>query len=232
MRRFVSLVVGTVTAGAVLLLGGVPLPAAANDSSGSSSQGVSATTIRVGIPYIDLSAVRKFGINLDHGNYPDAYKALIADMNAHGGVDGRKLVAFLVPVNPVGTAPAATACTQLAQDDHVFVALAPFQPDCYLTQYAVPTINGSSQDVGKSKGTPNFTLSPPPDAYDPVQLKVLAHDGVFKGKKVGVFGGLTTDESEFHVVESALKKLHVNPVASAVDSAPTGDQSATNQQRR
>jgi hypothetical protein len=227
--RFWSLVVGTLASGSVLLFGAVPSPVA-GASSGTSSQGITGTTIRVGIPYVDLSAVRKFGITLDHGNYSDAYHALIADVNAHGGIDGRELVPLLVPVNPVGTAPAATACTQLAEDDHVFVAFAPQQPDCYLTRYDVPTINGSAQDVSTSGGTPNFTLTPPPLAYDPVQLGVLARHGAFRGKKVGVFAGGVTDQRELKVVQSALKKLQVDPVASAVDSAPTGDQSATNQQ--
>jgi hypothetical protein len=226
----VSLVVGALTAGAVLLPGAGPAPLAAEAASRSSIAGTTATTIRVGIPYVDLSAVRKFGITLDHGNYPDAYNALISDINAHGGIDGRKLVPFLVAVNPVGTAPAATTCTQLAQDDHVFVALAPQQPDCYLTQYGVPTINGSAQDVSATSGAPNFTLTPPPLAYDPLQLAVLARHGIFKGKKVGVFAGQVTDQRELQVVRSALRKLHVNTVDSAVDSAPTGDQSAANQQ--
>jgi hypothetical protein len=227
-RIFVSLVV-TLTVTAVLLLGAVPSPETAEASSGSSSQGVTATTIRVGVPYVDLSAVRKFGITLDHGNYPDAYNALIADINAHGGIDGRKLVPFLAAVDPVGTAPAATACTQLAENDQVFVAFAPQQPDCYLTQYEIPTINGSAQEVSASGATPNFTLTPPPLAYDPVQLGVLARHGVFKGKKVGIFAGGVTDQRELQVVQSALKGLHVDTAASAVDSAPTSDEAATNQ---
>jgi hypothetical protein len=231
-RGFASVVAGTLAAGVVLGVGvgGGPLASAASSNQSASNQSVTATTIRVGVPYTDLSAVRKFGITLDHGNYPDAYKALIANINAHGGINGRKLVLYLVPVSPVGTAPAATACTQLADDDHVFVAFAPYQPDCFLTQYHMPTINGNSQGANTSGGAPNFTMSPPAVAYDPVQLQALARQGVFKGKKVGVFGGLVTDQSEFHVVESALKKLHVDTVSSAVDSAPTGDQSATNQQ--
>ena len=190
---------------------------------------MTATTIRIGIPYVDLAAVRQYGVTLDHGNYPDAYNALIAHMNAHGGVDGRKLVPYLVAVNPVGTAAAATACTQLAQDDNVFVAFAPQQPDCYLSQYGIPTINGTFQDVAVSGGTPNFTMQAPPLAYDPIQLAMFAHEGVFKGKTVGIFGGQVTDEREMQVVESDLKSLHVKVAQSAVDSAPTGDQSATYQ---
>ena len=37
-------------------------------STGSASQGVTATTIRVEVPDVDLASVRKFGVNLDHGD--------------------------------------------------------------------------------------------------------------------------------------------------------------------
>jgi len=192
-------------------------------------QGVTATTIRIGIPYLDLSAVRQFGITLDQGNYPDAYNAIIADLNAHGGVDGRKLVPYLLAVSPVGTAPAATACTQLAADSKVFVAIGPFEPSCFLQQ-GVPTIAGSYQEGPASGIAPNFTLTPPQVAYDPVQLKLFAQQGVFKGKKVGIFAGQTTDAPELHVVESALRSLHVPVVATAVDSGASGDQAAITEQ--
>jgi hypothetical protein len=215
-----------------MLIGGAIAGAGAGPAAGAAapqSQGVTATTIRVGIPYIDFSAIRKFGITLDQGNYPDAYKAIIADLNAHGGVNGRKLVPYLLAVSPVGTAPAATACTQLDADDKIFAAIAPFEPACFLQQ-GVPTIAGSYQEGPASGIAPNFSLTPPQVAYDPVQLKVFAHDGVFKGKKVGIFAGQTTDQDELHVVESALHSLHVPVVATAVDSAASGDQAAINQQ--
>jgi Periplasmic binding protein len=228
-RKVAALAAGMLLLGAVAGTGGALLgPGAAAAASGA-TQGVTATTIRVGIPYIDLSAVRKFGITLDQGNYPDAYRAIIADINAHGGVDRRKLVPFVVAVNPVGTAPSATACTQLVQDDKVFVAISPLQPDCFLRQ-GVPTISGSFQNITARGGAPNFTLTPPGTAYDPVQLAAFAHEGVFKGKKVGLFGGQTTDLNEVRVVDRALQKLHVPVAVSAVDDAPTGDQTAAYQQ--
>jgi hypothetical protein len=212
-----------------VVIGVDPASASSAASGSAASQGVTVTTIRVGVPYVDLAAVRQYGVTLDHGNYPDAYNALIAHINAHGGIDGRKLVPFLVAVNPVGTAAAATACTQLAQDDKVFVAFAPEEPDCYLSQYGIPTINGSFQDLSVSGGTPNFTMQAPPLAYDPIQLAVFAHDGLFRGKTVGIFGGQVTDQRELQVVQSDLKSLHVKVAQSAIDSAPTGDQSATYQ---
>ena len=191
---------------------------------------MTATTIRVGIPYVDLAAVRQFGITLDQGSFPDAYDAMIAQPECLGGINGRNVVPYLVAVNPVGTGPAITACTQLSEDDSVFVAINPQQADCFLQQHHVPTISGTFQDAPSSSGTPNFTLVPPPTAYDPVQLSVLAHQGVFKGKKVGLFAGQETDGAELKVVQSSLKSLGVHVVQSAVDGAPQDDEVATNQQ--
>jgi hypothetical protein len=220
------LVVSTILASGTVIGTGAGSAAGA---AGSPGQGVTATTIRIGVPYIDFSTIRKFGITLDQGNYPDAYNAIIADLNAHGGVDGRKIVPYLLAVSPVGTAPAATACTQLDEDDKIFAAIAPFEPSCFLQQ-GVPTISGSYQEGPASGIAPNFTLTPPQAAYDPVQLNVFAREGVFKGKNVGIFAGQTTDQAELHVVESALHSLHVSVVATAVDAGATGDQAAINQQ--
>ncbi len=225
-KSLVTAVVGALLLSAVAIIG-VAGPASA---ASAPTQGVTATTIRVGIPYVDLAAVRQFGITLDQGSFPDAYNAIIANMNAQGGINGRKLVPYLVAVNPVGTGPAITACTQLSEDDSVFVAINPQQSDCFLQQHHVPTISGTFQDAPSTSATPNFTLQPPPAAYDPVQLAVLAHQGEFKDKKVGLFAGQETDGAELKVVQSSLKSLGVRVVESAVDGAPQNDEVATNQQ--
>jgi Periplasmic binding protein len=210
----------------------VGIAAASPSGASSPSQGVTATTIRVGIPYVDLSAVRQFGVTLNQGNFPDAYNALIADLNAHGGIDGRRVVPYVVAVDPVGTAPSATACTQLAEDDNVLVAIAPQQPDCYVQQYGIPTIAGNFQNAQATNGAPNFNVQPPVAVYDPLQLGALAHRGSFKGKIVGVFAGSRTDENEMHIVQKALQSVHVHVHVeqSAVDDAPPGDETASNQQ--
>ena len=226
-KSLVPPVIGALLLSAVAIVGGAAPVSAATSAP---TQGVTATTIRVGIPYVDLAAVRQFGITLNQGSFPDAYDAVIANLNASGGINGRRIVPYLVAVNPVGTGPAITACTQLSEDDSVFVAINPQQADCFLQQHNVPTISGTFQDAPSSGGTPNFTLVPPPTAYDPVQLSVLAHQGDFKGKKVGLFAGQETDEAELKVVQSSLKSLGVHVVQSAVDGAPQDDEVATNQQ--
>ncbi|MGP0029791.1 MAG: ABC transporter substrate-binding protein [Acidimicrobiales bacterium] len=195
----------------------------------SGTPGVTATTIRVGIPYVDLAAIRALGVNMSWGSVPDAFDAIIDHINAHGGINGRKIVPYLVPVDPSGTTAAATACTQLTEDDTVFAVVGPLEATCYL-EHDTPVV-GSIYAAGTSSGVAqDFTTTPPNSAYDPLQLSVYDKQGVFKHKKVALFGGDPEDESEIPLVQSALAKLHVPVVISAVDSAPQGDTVAENTQ--
>jgi Periplasmic binding protein len=208
----------------------LPAMGSAPAGAASSTPGVTAKTIAVGIPYVDIAYVDKtFGLKLNQGSYPDAYNALFKELNAHGGINGRKVVPFYVAVNPTGTASAASSCTQLVEDDHVFVAFAPLSGICYL-EHGTLTINGTVTATVPGHAAANFTLTPPASAYDPLQIAVLAKQGVFKNKKVGVFGGFTTDEDEMKIVESALAKNHVHVVQTGVNSAPATDQVASFQQ--
>jgi hypothetical protein len=203
-------------------------PAPASASPGS-TPGVTATTIRVGIPYVDVAAVKAVGVNIDWGSVPDAFDAVIDGINARGGIDGRKIVPYIVAVDPTGTAPAATACTQLTEDDTVFAAIAPLQATCYL-QHDVPVVESIYASGTSPTAAEDFTTIPPASAYDPLQLGVYDKQGVFKHKKVAIFGGDESDESELGAVQSDLGKLHVDVVSTAVDSAPQGDLASENAQ--
>jgi Periplasmic binding protein len=205
------------------------LPAEPTSATSSGTPGVTATTIRVGVPYVDVAAVKAVGVNISWGSVPDAFNAVIANINAHGGINGRKIVPYLVAVNPTGTAPAATACTQLTEDDTVFVAIAPLQATCYM-QHNVPVVNSIYASGNSPTTAQDFTTTPPQTAYDPLQLGVYNKQGVFTHKKIAVFGGDAADQSEVASVQTDLAKLHVPVVTTAVDSAPQGDLPAENQQ--
>jgi hypothetical protein len=193
------------------------------------AQGVTRTSITIGIPYIDLATVDKlYGLHLNQGSYPDAYNALIDNLNARGGINGRKVVAKYAPVNPAVPTSGATSCTQLVQDDHVFVAINPYFGLCYL-EVGVPTINGTVAATVSGRAAPNFTLQAPANVYDPMQLAMLTKMGEFKGKKVGVWGG-PTDSAEVKTVDASLAKNHVHVVQTAFDSAPATDSVSQAQQ--
>ena len=106
-------------------------------------QGVTSTTIRVGFPVINFAALAVVGVHLNDGNFQDAISALTANINAHGGIDGRKIVPYVALDDPAVTSSSLAACTQLTEDDHVFVAIAPVYPDCYQATHDTPVIDGT-----------------------------------------------------------------------------------------
>jgi hypothetical protein len=214
----------------VALLGATLVTDPINAGAASpADQGVTSTTIKIGIPVIDFAALAAVGVKLNDGNFQDAFGALTADMNKHGGIDGRKVVPYFVLSNPAVPSSGVASCSKLTEDDHVFIVLLPVYPDCYQATHDTPVIGGSLPGTLPSSAAPDFSLSPPDAAYDPVQLAAFKTRGVFKDKKVGIYYGTQSDAPEAQVVQSDLKKLHVDVVPMAGVSAPATDTVAVDQ---
>ncbi|HZP14255.1 MAG TPA: hypothetical protein VFA96_00415 [Nocardioides sp.] len=104
-------------------------------SSGAGSTalgpGVTATTMNVGIIYATNSGAANAAIGaagISQGDEKANYTALIDDMNAHGGIAGRKLVGIYHSIDATSTESASqeyqAACDDLTQDHKVFVVFA------------------------------------------------------------------------------------------------------------
>jgi hypothetical protein len=195
-------------------------------------QGVTSNSIKVGITYPDVAALRSI-INVDPGNYQVAYTTLISQLNAHGGINGRKVVAVFAPVNPLGTAAAATACTKLTEDDGVFVVLGFFQvPDvaCYVQTHNVPIIGASLTATQSAQAkAPWFNNIISDSNLIPKEMAVFKQEGAFAGKKVGVVG-TSVDQAEVNLVLPILHRLGVDVVQTAINSVPDTDNVAQTQQ--
>jgi Periplasmic binding protein len=215
-----------VTALGSLLVAG---PTTAGASS-PADQGVTAKTIAVGLPYVNFQALKSLGVTINDGNYPDAYQSVIADINKKGGINGRKLVLSSVEMNPAVPADATSSCTQLTEDDHVFVAIAPVFPACYQQTHDTSVIAGSLPEPLTGTFGQDFTLSPPSANFDPLQLAAFKKAGDFKGKKVAIFYGADSDAPEVKVVQSALKKLGIPLALTAEDSVQATDAVASDQE--
>lgn len=193
-------------------------PTAADDSA------VTKDEIKIGVSYVDLAAVRAAGINRDHGDYEKAYQTVIDDVNAKGGVNGRKIVPVYVGIDPIGTDPAQQACVELTEDEKVFVVIGQFQGDapiCYVEQHETPIVGGAvtAENLARAKAA-WYTLDPSePDLA--LIVDALAEDGAFKGK-VGVAAAAVEESSTEDVVLPALKKNKIKYTV-AINNAPTGD---------
>ncbi len=220
---FASIASVVVVLGALLVSGSTQAGA-----SSPADQGVTSTTIRIGISVINFAALQAVGVTLNDGNYQDAVKALTAEMNAHGGVDGRKVIPYFAEANPAVPSSTTSSCSELTEDDKVFIVLFPVYPDCYQQTHDTPVLGGVLPGALPASAAPDFSLTPPDAAYDPVQLAAFDNRGAFKGKKVGIFYG-PDDTSEAKVVQSDLKKLHVDVVLSAEDGVTATDTVAVDQ---
>lgn len=88
--------------------------------------GITPTTIIIGVVYSsgDDAANRALGNNLTTGDQQADGQAVIDDINAHGGVAGRKLKAVWYDFQETDARPYSTiddeACAKFTQDNHVF----------------------------------------------------------------------------------------------------------------
>ena len=225
MSRLLLLVLAACSA---VLMSASPAGAAAN------GQGVSAGGIKVGVAYPNLAEVKQLtGVSVNQGSFTHAFGAVIAQINAQGGISGRKIVPVYAAVTPIGTAPAAQACTTLTENDRVFAVISTYtklSPTCYIQTHDTAMVQGVLSSAAPAGSAPNFTLSPPLSAFDPRLIAAFKHAGAFKSQKVAVFA-TAADQAEMQDdVLPALKAQGVKVLDTAVDDASPTDVAAVDQQ--
>jgi ABC-type branched-subunit amino acid transport system substrate-binding protein len=106
--------------------GALPGTTAPGGASGVDGPGVTPTKIFVGVTYStgNDAANRALGANITTGDQQADAQAVIDDINAHGGVAGRKLVPVWYDFQSTDARPYAVidneACAHFTQDNHVF----------------------------------------------------------------------------------------------------------------
>jgi hypothetical protein len=89
--------------------------------------GVTEEVIRLGFTTSDLVRLKEIGlVDIDRGDPQIVLDALVADVNARGGIHGRMLEAYLEVLLPIDATAADAACIRLTEDTEVFAVLAPF----------------------------------------------------------------------------------------------------------
>jgi hypothetical protein len=130
--RHATKVTGALCAVALMMLGACTN--STSSGSGSTSQsaagdstGVTDDTIKIGWPTIDQSALVQAGLATDMGSIDDVANAIVADWNANGGVNGRKveLVHKSFGTDIANVLPdMQRVCLELTEDEHVFATAA------------------------------------------------------------------------------------------------------------
>ena len=184
-------------------------PVAAGASS-PADQGVTAKTIAVGLPYVNFAALQSLGVTINDGSFPDAYNAVIAGINAKGGINGRKLVLALRRDESLG----ARRCDVVVHPAHRG------RPRLHRHLAGVPGLlpadlrhAGDRRVAARERCRP--ARRPTSRSSRPTRTSIRCSSppsrrpGDFKGKKVAIFYGADSDAPEVKVVQADLKKLGV-----------------------
>ena len=112
--------------------------------------------------------------SLSVGNGADAAKALLSDVNAHGGIAGHRLVPVIAELDATSSssfdAQAQSACATFFQDNHVAVVIDAARPDEPLlqctTQKQVPLIYPLGLDIFGQEGHGKYPYLADPAGID------------------------------------------------------------------
>ncbi len=191
--------------------------------------GVTDDSVKIGVTFVDLESLGDV-VTISHGDYEAAFQAMFDAINEEGGVHGRTLEPVIVPVNPVGTEGADAACTQLTEDEEVFLVTGFFLDDAVLCplethQTAVVGALQTPERMARAQA-PWFTPEGSTDFQNDI-IQAFADEGEFDGT-VGVFAAAGQEAQLDEEVLPLLEELGVEVTESAVVDAPPEDIAATN----
>ena len=168
----------------------------------ASYRGVTPDTIKLGYSYPDLDALAKTGlIKVGRGPEEAIVKALVDDINARGGVNGRKLEVVFAKYGVLGSNEQLASCTKLTEDAKVFMILGGYVGDnnlCAIQQHKTGVIfnyGAGFNQITLGKARAPFVT---PGASDERSIKALVQtldqQGQLKGKTIGVYGTLSASK--------------------------------------
>ncbi len=212
-----------------VLLAAGPAGAVGRQSSGSTN-GVTADQIKLAFPTIDFAALKDVGVNIDRGDPQKIFDALTDQLNADGGINGRKVDVEVVKYSVLNPADAEAACTKMTEDDKVFAVINAFDgaaesADKCITDHKTFLIGGSPDTAIASK-TPWISQNASQERQAKNFVQLMAKKGLFKGKTIGISTDPAQEQVTKKVIVPALKKAGYSPKVVVVDDGPPGDTAA------
>ncbi|WP_432841398.1 ABC transporter substrate-binding protein [Dactylosporangium sp. CA-092794] len=160
------------------------------------AQGVTDTTIKVGVVLLDLSSVDSLGLglpNYDIQLQQAAFDSLFNAVNASGGINGRMIKPIYASRDTLATTGPHSdkeICIRLAKDEQVFavIGLTYDAGTCAVLQYHVPVVTRypALEKVYQDSHGLLATLDPPLEQIERNWATVLVKSGLVKGHKVGM----------------------------------------------
>jgi hypothetical protein len=203
-------------------------------ASGAPGRGVAADAIKVGFSYIDLETLAQQGIiKIDHGPYAEIIQALVDDINARDGINGRQIDLSIAKYSPIGTTDQLAACTKLTEDDQVFVVLNGFVGGnnlCVVQQHSTALVGGDTTALTPAHlaaaRAPWSSYNATSERSIKALVELLDGSGALKGKQIGVYGAQVGNQPLIDSGVKALKHAGYKVAATGFNDAPEDDTQA------
>jgi ABC-type branched-subunit amino acid transport system substrate-binding protein len=202
--------------------------------SGELGTGVTADTIKVGFSYPDLEKLRETGIvKTDNGPYDEIIKVLVDDVNARGGVGGRKLELTSEAFDVLGAEGALATCTKFTEDEKVFAVLGGFLTDtnlCVSQQHSTILVSGygtgfNDETVSKARA-PWVTWNASDERAVEALVQLLDEQGRLDDKKIAVEGQTPGTQSLVDTTVKAIEDAGYEVADQAIIEIPASDAQA------
>lgn len=180
----------------------------------STDRGVTASTIKIGVPILDADKVAVLGLappGFTTQGQRDYTNAQLDVINRAGGINGRKVVPFFATIDPTNGASEGTACQQFTEDQKVFAVVGGLGPDgvrCVTQQHKTPMfLSGTSSGAYAASGGLVATASPTLTRGYTAWAYALGKLGHLKGKTVGILSDAAIDADVNAALIPSLKAL-------------------------
>ncbi|HEV7523928.1 MAG TPA: ABC transporter substrate-binding protein [Acidimicrobiia bacterium] len=223
-RLSIALVVvlALVTAACGSSKGGAPAASTTTPSvvSKTLGPGVTANSIKLGVSLIDFKCIQQY-IDFTRPVQQPIYQAFIDDVNAKGGINGRKIVADFNTECPLSSTSdlLLQVCTKFTDDDKVFAVIGNMGDaaqdsaihTCIAKKHQTPVVTFQVTEDMFKQVPPGMLIFPgsTPERSSAVLFTLLQKAGTLKGKKLAVLAQQTSQASVKAYVLPAIKKIGV-----------------------
>jgi hypothetical protein len=203
----------------------------------ASFRGVTADAVKIGIVIIDYSKIA-FAVDFNRGDQQRIAQTFVDDINANGGILGRKIVPVYKTYNPITNVEPMKICTELTEDEKVFAVLGVFIDFSGDAQLCL-TRDKETVHIGHELKREWIDESPPgllltPDISQERRIEVLMslvrQKNTLEGKKVAVLSDQDSQNVAADVIKPALDSLRLEQGSTGVLNIAGTDTSAAQAQ--
>lgn len=189
-------------------------PSSTTGSTGStvdptaSYRGVTEDVIRVGITAVDWDTLAAAGIDFGRTTSDDLYVAALEAINDRGGINGRMLEIHPATFLPVGSIEFDRVCTELTQDEEVFVVIGQALEDQVLclievNSTAAVVVAGMTDPILERADAPFATIWATFERQAENMVSILEDAGELDDRTIGVIGSIDTGVLEYRTIVDA-----------------------------